>query len=213
VGSGAQKKTRAGTFGVPLTSRRKRNRSRAHPASFGCSAGLLKACAVPKLWDAPGCKFLLDAPGGWLGSFLISSSDRRVLDELDPGSTQSARDRQPIHNRPAAHFPGPQAFSLQPYPRPVIFIESIHGNTRKRFANSRPARLALQLEARLTPTTISNNVSRQTRQPDVRYLQSFVGARHAVPLPGARQPFDFSVRRSGSRQTFQETSSTQWQKN
>jgi len=128
---------------------------------------------------------------------LISSSDRRVLDEFDPDSTQSARDRQLIHNQPAGNL-----FTPRSHRRPVISIESIHGKTRKHLANPRPARLAFQLEARLTQSKILSNVSRQTKQAITRYAEL-----------EARKLFNFSVRFRGSRQTFQETPSTQWQKN
>jgi hypothetical protein len=137
---------------------------------------------------------------------LISSTDRRVLDELDPDSTQSARDQQPIPNRPVGTV-GAQASGLQVFPllsrpqRPVIPIESIHGETRKHLANPQPARLAFQLEVRLTQSTIFSNVSRRMNQP-IRCAEF-----------EARKPFNFSVRFAGSGQTFQETSSTQWQKN
>jgi len=124
---------------------------------------------------------------------LISSSDRRVLDELDPDSTQSARDRQPIQNRPAGNLFAPQ---------PVISIQSIHSKTRKHLAIPRPARLAFQLEARLTQSTILSNVARHTKHSVIRHAEL-----EAWKLSNRRAWF------TGSWQTFQETADTQWQKN
>jgi hypothetical protein len=73
---------------------------------------------------------------------------------------------------------------------------------RQHLANLRPARLAFQLEARLTQSTIFSSVARQIKDPVTRCAEL-----------EARQLFNFSVSSTGSRQTFQETSSTQWQKN
>jgi hypothetical protein len=93
-------------------------------------------------------------------------------------------------------------------PLSLIFIESIHGETRKRLANSRPARLAFQLEARRQRTTILSNVSRDTERFPDRFAEL-----------KTRRSFASSNRRSRAaisllaRQTFQETSGTQWQKN
>jgi hypothetical protein len=128
---------------------------------------------------------------------LISSSDRRILDELDPDSTQSARDRQLIGNQPAGNLSTPGF-----HRRPVISTESIHGKTRKQLGNPQPARLAFQLEARLTQSTILSNVSLQTKHATTRYAEF-----------AARKLCNVSVWFAGSWQTFQETPSTQWQKN
>ena len=68
---------------------------------------------------------------------LNSSIDRRVLDEEHPDSTQSARDRQSIQNRP-----GGMLFTPLPEQRPVISIESINSVTRRRLA-IRPSRASL----------------------------------------------------------------------
>jgi hypothetical protein len=157
---------------------------------------------------------------------LTSSSDRRVLDELVPDSTHSARDRQSnfFYQRPDA-LSAAQTSSLHPLlllrapanspqalpfrlPLSATFIESIHGGTRKRLANSRPARLAFELEARRKRTTILSNVSCDTERSTDRFAEL-----------KTRKSFDSSDRRSTAaisvvaRQTFQETSGTQWQKN
>jgi hypothetical protein len=116
---------------------------------------------------------------------------------LNPDSTQSARDRQLIHSWPAGN-----KFTPFPHRLAVISIETIHGKTRERLANPRPARLAFQLEARLTQSTILSNVPGQTKQAITRHAEL-----------DTRKLFNFSVRFSGSEQTFQETLSTQWQKN
>lgn len=150
------------------------------------------------LRGAPCCKFPPDAQNGLVRfPFLISSSDRRVLDDLDPESTPSARDRQHIHNRPAGNLLTPGS-----HWRPVISSESIHSQLRKHLAKPRLARLALQLEARLPQFTILSSVFRQTKNPTSQ----------AARLE-ADKLFNFSVRSTRSRQTFQETSGTQWQKN
>jgi hypothetical protein len=73
---------------------------------------------------------------------------------------------------------------------------------RKHLANPRPARLAFQLEARLTRSTIFSSVARRITVPVTSHAEL-----------EARQLFSFSGPLTGSRQTFQETSSTQWQKN
>jgi hypothetical protein len=151
---------------------------------------------------------------------LISLSDRRVLDIPDPDLTQSARDRQPSHNRHHGQLQGPRqtrlrSFSIQP--NLEFSITSFRGERRKRLAKPRPVRLAYQLEAR--PCEI-------------------VGARHAVPLPHfgqftilsnvtrylastgygqapmkAKKFSTDSTRSTSYRESFQETTSTQWQKN
>jgi hypothetical protein len=128
---------------------------------------------------------------------LISFSDRRVLDELDPDSTQSARDRQPIQNRAAGTL-----FARWSHQRPEIPIQSIHSKTRKHLAIPRRARLAFQLEARLTQSTILSNVARHTKHTVIRHAEL--------------DAWRFSNLRAwltGSWQTFQETPDTQWQKN
>jgi hypothetical protein len=76
---------------------------------------------------------------------------------------------------------------------------------RKRLANSRPARLAFQLEARHTQSTILSNVFRPADQPITRCAQL-----QAWKLFNWSERSDYGA---GSGQTFQETSSTQWQKN
>lgn len=130
--------------------------------------------------------------------FLLTSfSDRRVLDELDPDSTQSARDQQPIHNRPAGDL-----FSPQSHRPPVYSIESSNSQTRKHLANPLPARLAYRLEARLTLATILSNVYRSTEQSVIRYTELKAEMPSELQRAGAR-----------ARATFQETTSTQWQKN
>ena len=129
--------------------------------------------------------------------FLISSSDRRVLDELDPDSTQTARDRQPIHNRPEGEL-----FTPRSHRRPVITIQSIHGQTSNRLANPRPARLAFKLEAQLSQSTILSHVFRHPEDPIICLAE----------LKSAKT-FERSIGSTGSWQTFQETSTTQWQKN
>jgi hypothetical protein len=139
---------------------------------------------------------------------LISSSERRVLDELDPNSTQSGRNRQPIHDQAAGSLTGEQASSLRvspisprAHPQPINSAASIHGQARKRFANPQPGRLAFQLEARLMHSTIFTNVSRHNKQLAC-----------CAELE-ARKVFSPSARLTGSWQTFQETPDTQWQKN
>lgn len=72
---------------------------------------------------------------------------------------------------------------------------------RKRLANSRPARVAFQLEARLTQSTILSNVS-SAEHRSIRY-----------PQLQAAKLFNSSDRCNSPWQTFQETLSTQWQKN
>jgi hypothetical protein len=129
---------------------------------------------------------------------LISSSDRRVLDELAPDSTQTARDRQPVHNWPKGDLFTPR-FSRQPY-WPVIINQTIHSKTSNRFANSRPTRLACQLEAQLDHSTILSNVCPEIADLIVRQLGSF-------------ETFNPGAGSSSSPQTFQETATTQWQKN
>jgi len=156
---------------------------------------------------------------------LTSSSDRRVLDELVPDSTHSARDRQSnFYQQPdvlsaaqtsslhsllslPARAISPQALPFR-LPLSATFIESIPSETRKRLAKSPPARLAFQLEARRKRITIFSNVSRDTERSTDRFADS-----------KTRMSFDSSDRRSTAatsfvaRQTFQETPGTQWQKN
>jgi hypothetical protein len=128
---------------------------------------------------------------------LISFSDRRVLDDLDPDSTQTARDRQTFQNRPEGDLSSP------PFHRPpVITITSIHGQTSNRLANPGPARLAFQLEASLGQSTILSHVCRHPEDPGVRFVEI-----------EALEPCDQSVGSNGSWQMFQETATTQWQKN
>ena len=92
-----------------------------------------------------------------------SSREPRVLDEVGPDSNQSARERQPILNRPKL---GPQAsrrhLSLLPTlsKHPVTSSKPIYDETLSRFVTSRPARLALKLEAPLGQFTIFSNVVR-----------------------------------------------------
>jgi hypothetical protein len=86
--------------------------------------------------------------------------------------------------------------------RPVFSIEPNHGKTRKLLANPRLARLAFQLEACLTQSTILGNVFRHTTHPVNRDAELDAG-----------KLFNSSARATGSWQTFQETLSTQWQKN
>jgi hypothetical protein len=119
------------------------------------------------------------------------------LDELDPDSTHSARDRQPIQNRPAGTL-----FARWFHQRPENSIQSIHGKTRKHLANPRPARLAFQLEARLTQSTILSNVAGHSKHTVIRHAEL-----EAWKLSNLRAWF------RGSWQTFQETPDTQWQKN
>jgi hypothetical protein len=128
---------------------------------------------------------------------LNSSSDRRVLDDLDPDSTQTARDRHSIHHRP-----GGDSFTPQLNRPPVIITESIHGKTSNRLANPRATRLAFQLEAQFGQPTILSHVCRHTGDPISR----------RVDLRGAK-PFNPGVGSTGSWQTFQETTTTKWQKN
>jgi hypothetical protein len=73
---------------------------------------------------------------------------------------------------------------------------------RKRLANPRPARVAFQLEARLTQSTILSNVTRHAAHPFFRYAEL-----------DAWKLFNSREVGGGSWLTFQEKSSTQWQKN
>jgi hypothetical protein len=163
---------------------------------------------MPALWQgAPCCKLSLEVQSGWLGFFLISFSDRRVLGEPGPDSTQSARDRQAIHNQPKSDLQRPQTTSLHPLRRLsntqlLISRKPIHGEMLMRLAKPRPARLALQLEARLSQSTISSNVFRHSEHP----------VRCNAKLEAGKS-LNFATRSAGSRETYQETSSTQWQKN
>ena len=127
----------------------------------------------------------------------MSSSDRRVLDELDPDSTQTARDRQLIHNRPEGEL-----FTPQSHRRPVVIIQPIHGQTSNRLANQRPARLAFKLEAQPGQSTILRNFCRQTKDPIIRYAEL-----------KALKPFNPSAGSISSSQKFRETSTRKWQKN
>jgi hypothetical protein len=140
---------------------------------------------------------------------LISFSDRRVLDEPDPDSTQSARDRQAIHNWPKGDLQGPQTtilqvFSLQRLPnsQPLISRKPIHDEMFMRLAKPRLAGLALQLEAPLSQSTILSSVFRHSERP----------TRCNAKLEAGKL-LNFAARFAGSRETYQETSSTQWQKN
>jgi hypothetical protein len=128
---------------------------------------------------------------------LISFSDRRVLDELDPDSTQTARDRNTIQIRPEGDPVTPQS-----HRRPENTFESIHGKTSNRLANPRPARLAFQLEAQPGQSTILSDVCHHTEDPVIRSAEL-----------KARKHFNPSMRSSLSWQMFQETTTTQWQKN
>jgi hypothetical protein len=146
---------------------------------------------------------------------LISSSDRRVLDELVPDSTHSARDRQSNFYRPAGDSSRAQLSNLLflPFRFPLsgIFIESTHGKTRKRLANSQPARLAFQLEARRQRTTILSNVPRKTERSTTRFAK--LQTRKSFDSGDRRLSAAVSAIPFVSRRTFQETLSTQWQKN
>jgi hypothetical protein len=121
---------------------------------------------------------------------LTSFSDRRVLDELDPDSTQTVRDQQPIH-RPEGDPITPR-FYRQPHCRPENFIESIHGGTRKRSANSRLARVAFKLEARLTQSTILTNVFRHAEHPFIRSADLKACKLFNFERPGCRIVADVS---------------------
>jgi hypothetical protein len=164
---------------------------------------------LPALSQAlPVHRFSLDAPDGWLGSFLISFSDRRVLGELHPDSTQSARDRQSIHHWPVGDSRGAQTSSVSSLPRqihnrPKTSSKSISGKTHRRLASPwPPLRLALQLEAHFGPSTILSNVSRQPEHLTLR--------NEKLPAIGRST---FALGSQDSRQTFREISTTTWQKN
>jgi hypothetical protein len=140
---------------------------------------------------------------------LISFSDCRVLDELHPDSIESPRDRQSIHHWPKGNFREALASSLSvaclsqlPHTRPVISSKSISGETRSRLAKPWPVRVALQLETHVGQSTILSNVSRHPEQPIIRDAK----------LKAAKLS-NFAARQSGSQQTYQETSTTKWQKN
>ena len=85
---------------------------------------------------------------------LNSSSDRRVLDQEHPVSSQPARDRQSIKFRPGGSNSTPLSER-----RPANSHESISSATCKRSANRLSARLAIQLDARPQPFRIFSNVS------------------------------------------------------
>jgi hypothetical protein len=141
---------------------------------------------------------------------LISSSDRRVLDELHPESTQSARDRQPIHHWPTGgDLQGPQTSNLHVFPLPqlsrprqAISSKSISGETHCRLAQPWPVRLALRLEAHAGQSTILSNVSRHPEHWIMCDAELQAG-----------KPFNQGARSTGSREMHQEKSTTQWQKN
>jgi hypothetical protein len=141
---------------------------------------------------------------------LISFSYRRVLDEPDPDSTQSARDRQAIHNPPKGDLQGPQAITIlqvfplqrRPNTQPLVSRKPIHDEMLMRLAKPRLARLALQLEAPFSQSTILSNVFRYSERP----------TRGNAKLEAGKL-LNFAARFAGSRETYQETSSTQWQKN
>jgi hypothetical protein len=140
---------------------------------------------------------------------LISFSDRRVLDEAPPDSTQSARDRQSIHHWPTGDLQGAQASSLTvpslsrpPHTWPETSSKSISGETHCRLAEPWPVRLAFQLEAHPRQSTILSNVTRLPENP----------IRRVAELESA-WTLNFDARFKGLRPTFQETSITQWQKN
>jgi hypothetical protein len=132
---------------------------------------------------------------------LISSSDRRVLDDLDPDSTQTARDRHSFPNRLEGDLLTP-LFNRQLHQRPVINTESIHSQTTIRLAKPRPARLAFQLEASPGQPTILSDAGRHSEDHSVRFVEI-----------EALEPRNRSVGSTSAGQAFQETVNTQWQKN
>ncbi|MGH9871800.1 MAG: hypothetical protein ACRD9S_04945 [Pyrinomonadaceae bacterium] len=140
---------------------------------------------------------------------MISFSDRRVLGELHPDSTQSARDRQSIHHWPKGGLPGTQSSSLQvpslsrlPNIRLRISSKSISGETHCRLAKPWPVRLAFQLVAHVGPSTILSDVWRHPEDLTMRDAKL-----------EAIGPFDLRARLTGSLETYQETTTTTWQKN
>ncbi|MDQ2936295.1 MAG: hypothetical protein M3R67_02180 [Acidobacteriota bacterium] len=149
-----------------------------------------------------------------------SFSDRSVLGEEDPDPRQSAR------NRPTVFYPpqsvpvevqatqdrvGTQAavafsldvLSLPPLAgrHPVTSIQSIQRETHESLANQRPARLAFELEARRSHFTLFTDVSHHKEHRIIWYAKL-----------GARRPCQQEYRFAYG-QTFQETTSTTWQKN
>jgi hypothetical protein len=140
---------------------------------------------------------------------LNSSSERRVLDRENPDSNQSARDRQPIQIRPEdnsleAQTSSQQMVSLLNLPDipPETTTNPIYSAMLQRLAIRRLTRLALRLEARLRQFTTFSSVSRHT-EPLTNQSACLMARRIANTGCG------FSL----LWQTFQETSSTQWQKN
>jgi hypothetical protein len=73
----------------------------------------------------------------------------------------------------------------------TIFVKSIRGETRKHLANPWLARVAFQLEARQTQSTILNNVSRDNKTLVTRCAEL-----------EARKPPHFGVRHAGTARTF-----------
>ena len=138
-----------------------------------------------------------------------SFSERRVLDRKNPYSNQSARDRQPIYIRPEDSSLEAQASSQQVVSpltlfniRPETTANPIYSAMPGRLAIRRPTRLAFQLEARLRQFTIFSSVSRHTEAPT---NQSACLRTRRIANTGCGPSLLW--------QTFQETSSTQWQKN
>jgi hypothetical protein len=90
--------------------------------------------------------------------------------------------------------------------RAVISFESINSKTREHLSIPRPAHLAFQPEPRLTQFTILSNVNRQTDHATSSSIELAAEMR-------TRMLSDCSDWFPGKESTFQETSSTQWQKN
>ena len=159
---------------------------------------------------------------------MISFSERRVLGLPDPGPTQSTRDRQPSHNPHHGQMDGPRTTclprlstrcnrteihcSIPVRARHAVPLHATHtfsntsirGEACKRFANSWPLPLALELEARVGHFTILRNDSHE-RWPRAQTS--------CLLLRGHDGEADRMSALPACGESFQETTSTQWQKN